>query len=88
MKNLKNLIVGWAFLMMFILSPIYLFAQDGGVDEINWPVWIIGIIVTVAEVVLRTIPNPKITGIIGLVINILKVISDYLNNKGALLKSK
>ena len=48
-------------------------------DETNWPVVIIGIVITIIEIVMRTIPNIKVTGIIGLVINLLKSISDYLN---------
>lgn len=48
-------------------------------DETNWPVLIIGIVITVVEIVARAVPNPKITGLIGLAVNLLKNISDYLN---------
>ena len=46
-------------------------------ELIEWIVLITGI----AEVVLRVIPNEKAKGIIGYGIDILKVISDFLNRK-------
>ena len=53
-------------------------AESTGVD---WVV-IIGVAVGVIEIVARAIPNPKWTGLIGLLINVLKDVSEWLNNKG------
>ena len=47
------------------------------VSLIEW----IGLVVVVAEVVLRAIPNEKAKGIIGYGIDVLKVISDFLNRR-------
>ena len=60
-----------------------LFAQGEVVveDNTNWALLIITGLVALAEVGLRAFPNKNITGIIGLIINLLKVASDYLNNK-------
>jgi len=64
-----------------------LFAQGVGVvDETNWALLIITILIAVAEVVFRAVPDKKFTGPIGLLINLLKVASDYLNNKSELQK--
>ena len=48
------------------------------VSLIEW----IGLVVVVAEVVLRAIPNERAKGIIGYGIDVLKVISDFLNRRG------
>ena len=39
----------------------------------------IGLIIAISEAVLRLIPNKNYTGLIGGIINILKIASDYLN---------
>ena len=67
------------FLLMMFVSVAAMAQGDVPGDETNWPVVIIGIVITIIEIVMRTIPNTKVTGIIGLVINLLKSISDYLN---------
>ena len=41
----------------------------------------IGLVIAVSEAVLRVIPGKKYTGIIGAIINILKIVSDYFNRK-------
>ena len=81
MKNLVLRIKMFMLLMLFMAAPLFLYAQDGGTDETNWAVIVISALVLVAEVVARAIPNPKVTGIIGLVINLLKNVSDYLNRE-------
>ena len=47
------------------------------VSVVEW----IGLVVVIAEVVLRAIPNEKAKGIIGYVIDALKVVSDFLNRR-------
>ena len=64
-----------------------LFAQGEVVaNTINWPLLIIMGLIAVAEVALRAFPDKNFTGLIGLVINLLKQGSDYLNNKSELQK--
>ena len=65
--------------MLLLFAAPQLFAQGVQTGDTNWPVTIIGIIIVVVEIVARSIDNPKVTGVIGLVINVLKNISDYLN---------
>lgn len=48
--------------------------------EVSLVEWI-GLVVVVAEVVLRAVPNEKAKGIIGYAIDALKVISDFLNRR-------
>ena len=48
--------------------------------EVSIVEWI-GLFVLVAEVVLRAIPNEKAKGIIGYGIDVLKVVSDFLNRR-------
>ena len=48
------------------------------VSVVEW----IGLVVIVAEVILRAIPDEKAKGIIGYGIDVLKVISDFLNRRG------
>ncbi|MHA2182224.1 MAG: hypothetical protein ACXAAH_12465 [Promethearchaeota archaeon] len=66
-------------LFMFAFVPV--FAQVEPTEPTNWVVIIIGAVIAVIEIIMRAIPNPKTTGIIGLIINLLKQVSDYLNNK-------
>ncbi len=81
MKNLILRIKAHLIVFMLLIFVSYAAMAQGDVpgDETNWPVVIIGIVITIIEIVMRTIPNQKFTGIIGLVINLLKNISDYLN---------
>ena len=74
----------WLFLM-----AVMVVAQDsipGGDtptgDDTNWVVVIIGAVIAVAEIVMRSVPKESLKGLIGLLIDVLKNISDYLNNKG------
>ena len=39
----------------------------------------IGLIIAISEPILRLIPNEKYNGLIGMIINVLKIGSDYLN---------
>ncbi len=41
----------------------------------------IGLILAIQEPILRSIPNKKITGLIGVIVNALKKASDYLNRE-------
>lgn len=82
MKNLFKRVFVRIYFLILLLIPFVVFAQTDSGDETNWVGVIIGALIAVAEIVLRAIPNPKFTGIIGLVINLLKVVSDWLNNKG------
>ena len=41
----------------------------------------IGLIIVVSEAVLRLIPDKNWTGLIGVIINLLKVVSDYFNRE-------
>lgn len=75
---MKKLFALWYMNFLFIGA---LFAQTETVDEVNWPVIIILIVIAGAEIVLRAIPGAKWTGLLGLVINLLKFLSDWLNNK-------
>ena len=43
--------------------------------------WII-LIIGIAEIVLRAVPNERTKGIIGYAIDALKVISDFFNRRG------
>lgn len=70
------------------MMGLLVMAQDtipGGdppaVDDTNWIVVIIGAVIAVAEIVARSVPKESVKGLIGLVIDILKNVSDYLNNK-------
>jgi hypothetical protein len=47
------------------------------VSVVEW----ISLFVLVSEVVLRAIPNEKAKGLIGYGIDVLKVISDFLNRR-------
>ena len=48
------------------------------VSVVEW----IGLVALIAEVVLRAIPDERAKGIIGYGIDVLKVISDFLNRRG------
>ena len=48
---------------------------EGGAD---WVLYL-SIIIGVIEVVARLLPNSNVTGLLGLLINLLKEISDFLN---------
>ena len=48
--------------------------------EVSLVEWI-SLVVIIAEVVLRAVPNEKAKGIIGYAIDALKVISDFLNRR-------
>ena len=76
---MKKLFALWYMNLLFVGA---LFAQTKTVDEVNWPVIVILILVAGAEIVMRAIPGAKWTGVLGLVINLLKFLSDWLNNKG------
>ena len=68
---------------------MYGFLQGQGevvADSINWPLIIITGLIALAEVAFRAFPDQNFTGPIGFIINLLKVASDYLNNKSALQK--
>ena len=41
----------------------------------------IGLILAIQEPILRLIPNKKITGLFGVIFNLLKNASDYLNRE-------
>jgi len=77
-----------SFLMACLCSGM-LFAQGVELaEETNWPLIIIAGIIALAEVALRAFPDKNFTGLIGLIINLLKLGSDYLNNKSDIQKSK
>ncbi len=42
------------------------------------PFWI-GLIVGIIEVVARAVPDEKVKGLLGYVVDLLKFVSDYLN---------
>ncbi len=76
---MKKLLV-LSFLMILFIGS--LFAQgEAPVEETNWVLIIIAGVIAVIEIIGRAIPNKNVTGILGLIINLLKQISDYLNNK-------
>ncbi|MCH7826990.1 MAG: hypothetical protein IIC75_03280 [Bacteroidetes bacterium] len=82
MKNLILKIKAFSLAFMLMFISMSLCAQGGvSVDETNWPVIIILIVIAGAEIILRAIPGAKWTGVLGLVINLLKFLSDWLNNK-------
>ena len=41
----------------------------------------IGLVIAVSEAILRLIPDKKYTGLIGGIINVLKIVSDYFNRE-------
>ncbi len=41
----------------------------------------IGLVIVIAEAILRLIPDKSYTGLIGVIINLLKVASDYFNRE-------
>ena len=47
----------------------------------------IGLAIAVSEAVLRLIPNKSYTGLIGGIINVLKIVSDYFNREKSYFKS-
>ena len=83
MKNLILKIKAFLLVFMLMFIPLLVFAQGIGEsgDETNWAIIIILIIIAGAEIILRAIPGAKWTGLLGLVINLLKFLSDWLNNK-------
>ena len=83
MKNLILKIKAYSLFMLMMFVSMSVFAQGVGVegDETNWAVIVILSLVAIAEIVLRAIPGAKWTGLLGLVINLLKFLSDWLNNK-------
>ena len=81
---MKKLIL-LSFLMIGFVGS--LFAEGVEIaEETNWPLIIIAGIIALAEVALRAFPDKKFTGLIGLIINLLKLGSDYLNNKSDIQK--
>jgi len=77
MKNVFQKLMLFGMLLLFAAPQV--FAQGVETSETNWPVVIIGAIIIVVEVIARSIDNPKVTGLVGLAVNLLKNISDYLN---------
>jgi len=70
---------------LFIAIPLPLLAlaaEDGeGISGWNWTMIIAGAIGLI-DLIARIYPNEKLKGILGFVIDVLKRLSDYLNNKG------
>ena len=75
---MKKLFALWYMNLLFVGA---LFAQTETVDETNWAVIVILIIIAGAEIILRAIPCAKWPGLLGLVIILLKFLSVLLNNK-------
>lgn len=71
------------FLILLILvTPALVLAGDGeGISGWNWTMIIAGAIGLI-DLLARIYPNEKLKGILGFVIDVLKNLSDYLNNKG------
>ena len=64
-------------LLMIVFLPL-LAQVDGTVEKTDWVVIIVTSLLGIIEVVGRWIPS-KFNGITGLVIDLLKGLSDYLN---------
>jgi hypothetical protein len=72
-----------------LLLPVSVFAQDDSPIPPNvgeWLPYIIAIIVAVFDVVARLIPKGSWKGIVGLIIDVLKWVSDTLNRKESVPK--
>lgn len=67
-------------LILFVFASMPVMAQAEA-TEIDWPILVAGIVLAVLEVAGRAIPDPKWNGPIGLLINLVKLVSDYLNRK-------
>lgn len=79
---MKNFLASLMTLLVFLMIPLLVFGQvDVPAEEVPLAVIIIGVIVAGAEVVLRLIPKKSWTGILGLIINVLKMASDWLNRE-------
>ena len=73
---MKNVLM---FLVFMIALPVM--AQgEIPVEDPNWVIIIITAVIAVIEVIGRAIPG-KFNGIIGLIVDLLKYVSDYLNRE-------
>jgi len=67
-----------SLLIIGLLIPLSLFAQDNGGTQWDAVAIIALVILVVETIVARLIPT-KYSGLVGLAVDILKRISDYLN---------
>ena len=72
---MKNLILLIALVLVCSFAP-----AEPGPFKVTWYL-VIGIVVGVYEVIVRLIPSVGQNGIIGKIIDILKWLSDFLNNR-------
>ena len=77
LNRMSNFIV---LFMMALFLPVMLLAQDGEPGEpVDIWVTVIAVLVILQEVVLRIWPNKNYNGLIGIIVNAIKWISDFLN---------
>lgn len=79
-KIMRKFFASLMTLMVFLMLPLMLLAQEvEPAEETNWIVVIIATVIIILEsVVARIIPG-KYDGILGTIVTILKMLSDYLN---------
>jgi hypothetical protein len=79
MKTFLNLIMA---LWLMLLMPLIVVAQDAEPEPVGIWATVIAVLLILQEVAGRLWPNKNYNGLVGIIINLLKWISDALNRGG------